>query len=143
MQLHSLSSTHPRPQAKRVGRGNAGHGGTTAGRGTKGQKARTGANSNLPRTFTGGGTPNIQRMPKLKGFKSHAVKPVSVSVRRLAAGYKEGETVTLISLLEKGFVSSKEALQGIKIVGGLEGAPKLSYEEGNDKLIVSKKLLAS
>ena len=143
MQLHNLTSTHPRPKANRVGRGNAGKGGTTAGRGTKGQKARTGANSNLPRTFTGGGTPNIQRMPKLKGFKSLNVKPVTVSIQRIAAQSKEGEVITLISLLEKGLISSKEALQGIKIVGSTGTFPKFAFEEGNPKLTVSKKLLAS
>jgi large subunit ribosomal protein L15 len=144
MRIHNLSSTHPRPKARRVGRGNAGHGGTTAGRGTKGQKARTGANSNIPRTFIGGSTSLVQRLPKLKGFKSHQIKPVAISMRRLETVYSDGETVTLVSLLEKGLISSQEALQGIKIIGGV-GAPakKLTFEEGNTKLSVSKKLLAS
>jgi len=142
MKLHSLTSTHPRPKAKRIGRGNSGHGGTTAGRGTKGQKARTGANSNIPRTFIGGSTSLVQRLPKFKGFKSHAVKPVSLSTRTLVKHYKKDEKVTLISLLEKGIISSAEAVQGIKIIGGIEKST-LTFEEGNAKLSVSKKLLAS
>jgi len=143
MNLHTLNSSHPRPKANRIGRGNAGHGGTTGGRGTKGQKARTGANSNIPRTFIGGSTSLVQRLPKFKGFKSPAVKPVTVSMRRVATHYKAGETVTLLSLLEKGLISSKEALQGVKVVGGVNETVKLKFEEGNAKLAVSKKLLAS
>jgi large subunit ribosomal protein L15 len=51
---------------RRVGRGTGGHGGKTAGRGTKGQKAR----STVPRGFEGGQMPLKQRVPKLKGFNN-------------------------------------------------------------------------
>jgi large subunit ribosomal protein L15 len=51
---------------RRVGRGIGGHGGKTAGRGTKGQKAR----STVPRGFEGGQMPLKQRVPKLKGFNN-------------------------------------------------------------------------
>ncbi len=143
MRLHNLTSTHPKPKSRRVGRGNAAGGGTTAGRGTKGQKARTGANSNIPRTFIGGSTSLVQRLPKLKGFKSHAVKPVTVSARRLTNVFKPEETITLVALLEKGIISSSEALRGVKIVGGPGVQTAIKVEEGNSKLSVSKKLLAS
>ena len=67
MKLHELSpapgSTHAR---KRVGRGIAGRGGKTAGRGTKGQKAR----GTIPAGFEGGQMPLHMRIPKLKGFKN-------------------------------------------------------------------------
>lgn len=53
---------------KRVGRGIAAGGGKTAGRGTKGQKARTG--KKIPATFMGGQRSLVQAVPKLKGFKS-------------------------------------------------------------------------
>ena len=53
---------------KRVGRGIAAGGGKTAGRGTKGQKARTG--KKIRATFMGGQRPLVQGVPKLKGFKS-------------------------------------------------------------------------
>src|SRR5690349_9512387 len=56
-------STRPR---RRVGRGIGGHGGKTAGRGTKGQKAR----DTVPRGFEGGQMPIKQRVPKLKGFNN-------------------------------------------------------------------------
>ena len=65
MKLHDLQppkgSTHRR---KIVGRGIAGKGGKTAGRGTKGQKARR----QIPAGFEGGQLPLLQRIPKLKGF---------------------------------------------------------------------------
>jgi large subunit ribosomal protein L15 len=51
---------------RRVGRGIAGHGGKTAGRGTKGQKAR----NTVARGFEGGQMPLKQRVPKLKGFNN-------------------------------------------------------------------------
>ena len=56
-------SSRPR---RRVGRGTAGHGGKTAGRGTKGQRAR----NTVPRGFEGGQMPLKQRVPKLKGFNN-------------------------------------------------------------------------
>ena len=67
MKLHDLKapagSTRPK---RRVGRGIAGKGGKTAGRGTKGQGAR----SNVPVGFEGGQMPLARRVPKLKGFKN-------------------------------------------------------------------------
>jgi len=65
MKLHDLTppkgSTHAK---RRVGRGIAGKGGKTAGRGTKGQKART----QIPAGFEGGQQPILARAPKLRGF---------------------------------------------------------------------------
>lgn len=60
-------STHKR--AKRLGRGIAAGGGKTAGRGTKGQNARTGGG--VRSGFEGGQTPLMQRLPKMRGFTSH------------------------------------------------------------------------
>ena len=67
MKLHDLQ---PAPGSnrsrKRVGRGIGGKGGKTAGRGTKGQKAR----GQVPMNFEGGQMPLHMRVPKLKGFKN-------------------------------------------------------------------------
>ncbi len=57
--------------SKRVGRGIAAGGGKTAGRGTKGQNARTGGG--VRPGFEGGQTPMMKRIPKLHGFTSHRV----------------------------------------------------------------------
>ncbi len=66
--LHTLKpASGSRPSRKRIARGNAGKGGTTAGRGTKGQQSRTGKGRRLG--FEGGQTPLLRRQPKLGGFK--------------------------------------------------------------------------
>ncbi|MHB8594120.1 MAG: 50S ribosomal protein L15, partial [Acidimicrobiales bacterium] len=67
MKLHDLRppSGANRPR-RRVGRGIAGKGGKTAGRGTKGQGAR----DTIPMGFEGGQLPLAQRVPKLKGFRN-------------------------------------------------------------------------
>jgi len=65
MKLHDLTPPAGSTKRKRiVGRGIAGKGGKTAGRGTKGQKARR----SIPAGFEGGQLPLLQRIPKLKGF---------------------------------------------------------------------------
>ena len=69
MKLHDLKPAPGSRQARRrVGRGIAAGQGKTAGRGTKGQKARTGGK--IPAWFEGGQTPLHQRIPKLHGFKN-------------------------------------------------------------------------
>jgi large subunit ribosomal protein L15 len=85
MKLHDLrpaaGSHHAR---KRVGRGIAAGGGKTAGRGTKGQKARAGAS--IPAWFEGGQTPLQQRIPKLHGFRNRfRVEYEVVNLGRIAA----------------------------------------------------------
>ena len=65
MKLHDLHAPEGSTQRKKiVGRGIGGKGGKTAGRGTKGQKARR----QIPAGFEGGQLPLVQRIPKLKGF---------------------------------------------------------------------------
>ena len=67
MKLHHLKpGAGAKTKRKRVGRGRAGAGGKTAGRGTKG----TGARKNIPAGFEGGQMPLQRRVPKLKGFKN-------------------------------------------------------------------------
>lgn len=65
MKIHDLTPAKGSTKKRhRVGRGIAGKGGKTAGRGTKGQKAR----GTIPAGFEGGQLPLMQRLPKLKGF---------------------------------------------------------------------------
>jgi len=67
MKIHDLKPAEgSRSRAKRVGRGIGGKGGKTAGRGTKGQKAR----GSIPIGFEGGQLPLQQRLPKLRGFNN-------------------------------------------------------------------------
>ncbi|MCU1352700.1 MAG: ribosomal protein bacterial/organelle [Acidimicrobiales bacterium] len=83
MKVHDLQ---PAPgsnrRSRRVGRGIAGKGGKTAGRGTKGQKAR----GSVPLQFEGGQMPLHMRVPKLKGFKNpFRVEYQAVNLDTLAA----------------------------------------------------------
>jgi large subunit ribosomal protein L15 len=91
MKLHDLrpaDGAH-RPR-KRVGRGIAAGGGKTAGRGTKGQKARTGGS--IPPWFEGGQTPLHMRIPKLRGFRNpFKVEYEVVNVGAIAALVEAGE----------------------------------------------------
>ena len=69
MKLHDLRpAAGSRRERTRVGRGIAAGKGKTAGRGTKGQKARAGAS--IPPWFEGGQTPIHIRVPKLRGFRT-------------------------------------------------------------------------
>ena len=75
MKYHELTTTKNK-KINRVGRGIAAGQGKTAGRGTKGQGARTGS-SKKP-GFAGGSNPLMQKLPKLPGFKSHRPKVETV-----------------------------------------------------------------
>ena len=85
MKLHDLRpATGAHHARKRVGRGIAAGGGKTAGRGTKGQKARAGAA--IPAWFEGGQTPLQMRIPKLHGFKNRfRIEYEVVNLGRIAA----------------------------------------------------------
>jgi large subunit ribosomal protein L15 len=121
MKVHELrppaGSTRPR---RRVGRGIAGKGGKTAGRGTKGQAAR----SKIPAGFEGGQLPLMQRIPKLRGFKNPfrvEYTPVNVG----ALGAVDGDTADLAALVAAG-LAKKNAL--VKILGGGELTRALRVE---------------
>ncbi|MFL6106765.1 MAG: 50S ribosomal protein L15 [Marmoricola sp.] len=101
LKLHHL---RPAPGAKtaktRVGRGE-GSKGKTAGRGTKGTKARY----QVPVAFEGGQMPIHMRLPKLKGFKNpFKVEFQVVNLDRLGALFPDGGTVTVEDLVAKGAV---------------------------------------
>lgn len=101
MKYHELVTNKPK-RAKRVGRGIAAGQGKTAGRGTKGQMARTG--SRKKPGFEGGQNPLMQKLPKLPGFKSYKPKAENVYTGQLDAF--AGKTVDAHVLVEAGLVSS-------------------------------------
>lgn len=120
MNLHSLVKTKTIRSAKRVGRGyGSGKGGHTSGRGQKGMKAR----SKPKLAFSG--TKNkkswIKRLPlwRGKGRLKSTRNPVSVRLGLIDAYFKDKETVSLKSMVDKKIVNSKEAYSnGVKIIGG-------------------------
>ncbi|MDH3426607.1 MAG: 50S ribosomal protein L15 [Acidimicrobiia bacterium] len=104
MKLHHL---RPAPGSKkpptRVGRGEGGKRGKTAGRGTKGQKAR----SKVPAHFEGGQMPLFRRTRKLKGFRNRNKEYFAlVNVGRLAE-FDAGSTVTPDDLRQRGMVKKR------------------------------------
>lgn len=92
----------PNRDRKRVGRGIAAGGGKTAGRGTKGQGARTG--KKLGATFQGGQRTLVRAVPKARGFKSLRT-PAQVVYLDTLNEFK-GTTVDNAALFEQGFVST-------------------------------------
>ena len=102
LKLHHL---RPAPGAKtektRVGRGEGGKGGKTAGRGTKG----TGARKNVPQNFEGGQMPLHMRLPKLRGFKNpFRVEYQVVNVAKLGELFPNGGEVGVADLVAAGAV---------------------------------------
>lgn len=101
MKYHELSPTK-KQSSRRVGRGIAAGRGKTAGRGTKGQGARAGF-SKKP-GFEGGQNPLMQRLPKLRGFRSFRTPAKNVYTDQLS---KLGAVVTNKILVEAGLVESE------------------------------------
>lgn len=109
MKYHELT-TPKQKLPKRVGRGISSGQGKTAGRGTKGQNARTGHSHRSG--FEGGQTPIMKRTPKLRGFRSIHTKAENVYTGQLNAF--AGKTADNFSLFDAGLVSSPHT--NVKIV---------------------------
>ena len=143
-----LSDLRPAPGShkakKRVGRGHGSGRGKTAGRGTKGQKARTGGT--IHRAFNGGQTRLSKRLPFLRGLgnsnyafrKNYAI----VNVADLAR-YEAGTEVTPVELAARGLMTSTESDGLVKILGNGEldraltvRAHKFS-ESARDKIVAA------
>ena len=92
----------PNKDRKRVGRGIAGGGGKTAGRGTKGQNSRTG--KKLRPMFQGGQRPLAQAVPKKRGFKSLKMPAQVVYLDHLNAF--AGKMIDNAVLFEEGYIST-------------------------------------
>ncbi len=124
MQIHELKVAK-RKERKRIGRG--GKTGTTAGRGSNGQKSRSGAS--VDPLFEGGRSTLLERMKKVRGFKSIHPKKHTVTLSDLDRVLTDGDVVTRILLVEKRVVSKKALLEGVKIVATGTLSKKLSLGE--------------
>lgn len=110
MKLHDLvPAPGSHTKKRRVGRGIAAGQGKTAGRGTKGQKARAGGS--IPAWFEGGQTPLHQRIPKLRGFRN----PFKIEYEIVNVG-------AIAGLVELGILESGE-MPGAKKARGAKPAP--------------------
>ncbi len=125
MKLHELSPAVGSTKAGyRKGRGPGSGNGKTAGKGHKGQNARSGGG--VRPGFEGGQLPLYRKLPK-RGFKNRfATHYAIVNVGTLNARYEDGATVTLEDLLAKGII--KKSLDGLKVLGNGELTKKLTVE---------------
>ena len=122
----NLSELRPAEGSKhksfRKGRGHGSGNGKTAGRGHKGQKARSGA----PRIgFEGGQMPLYRRIPK-RGFTNRNTKEIVAINIDVLNRFDDGATVTVDSLIEAGII--KNPKDGVKILGNGELTKKLNVK---------------
>jgi len=111
LKLHHLRPAEGSKQKKiRVARGESGRRGKTAGRGTKGLKAR----STVRPGFEGGQTPLQMRIPQLRGFKRHNREDFTVVNVGSLSGFRKGSTVSVDDLRAKGLVKKRGK---IKVLG--------------------------
>lgn len=124
MKFHELRpNKDARPQRRRIGRGMGSGRGKTAGKGTKGQLARSGGGKPAP--FIGGAFPLTRTMPYHKGFKS----PFRVEFHVIKVG-------ALNDLFEEGAVVNLESLKAARLVKNSEKKPVKLLSDG----AVSKRL---
>jgi large subunit ribosomal protein L15 len=131
LKLHHL---RPAPGARtaktRVGRGEASKG-KTAGRGTKGTKARY----QVPAAFEGGQMPIHMRLPKLRGFRNpFKVEFQVVNLDRINALFPEGGDVTVADLIAKGAVRNDRP---VKVLG--QGEISVAVQVTADRFSASAK----
>ena len=113
MKLHELSPVEgSKKKSKRIGRGHGSGWGKTAGKGHKGQKARSGGSIRLG--FEGGQMPLQRRLPK-RGFNNiFAKKYVVLNLSDLNA-FNAGDVVDINAVIAAGF--AKKAMDGLKVIG--------------------------
>jgi len=122
MKLHELQYNEgARSSRKRLGRGQGSGQGKTAGKGHKGQNARSGGGVSLG--FEGGQTPLFRRIPK-RGFTNRTRKEYAIVNVSSLDIFENGTVVTTELLMEVGLV--KKILDGIKILGNGELSKKLT-----------------
>lgn len=114
----ALADLRPTPgskkKRKRVGRGNAGKGGTYAGKGRKGQNARSGSGKGP--YFEGGQLPLVRRLPRVRGFTNIFRIPYRiVNIERIEAVFEVSDEINPEILLEKGLI--KKGKNPVKVLG--------------------------
>ena len=139
MQIHELSpmpgSTHV---DKRKGRGHGTGNGKTAGRGHKGQKARSGGGVRVG--FEGGQMPLARRIPK-RGFNNIFAKPLEAVNVSVLEQFEDGDVVDAQALLTKGILS--KCRYGVKFLGEGELTRKLTVKAAAFSATAKEKIEAA
>jgi large subunit ribosomal protein L15 len=136
MKLYELS---PVPgstkEAKRKGRGHGSGNGTQAGRGHKGQKARSGGG--VRPGFEGGQMPLIRRIPK-RGFTNiFAKKYAEINVSELNV-FNDGDVIGVTELMEKGIIG--KAYDGLVVLGNGEITKKVTVKAARFSKVAAEKI---
>lgn len=112
MKLHELTPGQPSKNSKRVGRGNGSGNGKTAGKGHKGQKARSGGGVRIG--FEGGQMPIMRRIPK-RGFNNIFAKKFAIINVSDLNKFTDGTVVDAELLKAAGLI--KKEYDGVKVLG--------------------------
>lgn len=142
MQLHKLKNVERRtPGDKRVGRGVGSGKGKTCGRGTKGDKARSGYKRRLGNE--GGQLPVFRKTP-IRGFTRGRFLEdrFAINLAMVDKYFSENETVSLASLKEKRFISRKENPK-VKILGEGDLSKSINFEVHGVSKNAEEKIKAS
>ena len=124
MNLHELAPAEGSVrEAKRKGRGHGTGNGKTAGRGHKGQKARSGGGTRIG--FEGGQMPLARRIPK-RGFHNIFAKPLDGINVSVLNKFEDGAVVDVQAILDAGIISTCK--YGVKILGNGEITKKLTVK---------------
>ena len=139
MNLHELSpAAGSNTKAYRKGRGHGSGNDKTAGRGHKGQWARSGGGVRVG--FEGGQMPLVRRLPK-RGFNNIFAKPLEAINVSALEKFEDGSTVTVNELLEAGVLSKCE--YGVKILGNGTITKKLTVEATAFSASAKEKIVAA
>ncbi len=134
--MFDLSNLTPAPgsrkKIKRLGRGNASGQGGTAGRGHKGQKARSGGG--VPSWFEGGQMPIYRRLPK-RGFKNPFRKEYAVINLKDLADFEQGNVVDLASLKLKGKVRASDTAVKLLAQGDITVALNVKLDKASQSAV--------
>lgn len=124
MKLNELSpATGSVKEAYRKGRGAGSGNGKTAGRGHKGQKARSGGGTRIG--FEGGQMPLARRIPK-RGFNNIFAKPYEIINLNALNAFEDGETVNAEALIKKGILH--QCKYGFKVLGNGSVTKKVTVQ---------------
>jgi len=139
-----LNDLHPVPgskqERKRIGRGTGSGHGTTAGKGHKGQKARTGGG--VRPGFEGGQTPLYRRLPQRRGFRNACRKEYAVvNLADLEERFEVGAEVTPHALTECGLISKTK--DGVKVLGEGEISKALTVRVHKFSKSAQEKIVAA
>lgn len=140
MKLHELKPAKGSTKSpKRVGRGTGSGMGNTAGKGHKGQNARSGGG--VRPGFEGGQMPVMRRLPK-RGFTNIFGKEYTVvNVSDLEERFESGEEVTIEALFEVGLIN--KVLDGVKVLGDGELTKALTVKVNKVSKSAAEKIIAA